>query len=560
MIRKHVLIMAMLACSSMIAWTQTDHHLIQPKFHSYGGDLHYAYIGGDIIRMFGIGQHDIFSARLYISMFNLNGDLLETKGIDELSGEIAEGFTTLSVPFGYTVVLIAFSACDVEGQNPKLALLDPAGEVVWELITELSIPHDSKLLDIKYVESGLFQVADGEIEYFYDFGGDLSEPSKSLVVYDNIQPLFNSGYFFASIDSLLYFIAPDSQVLDSTVFDSKIVDFDAFVFGGLAVLTKDSLHIIDPELDHSRAIPSPELDFVAILRTSQAVWLIADSFQIWQLDDNLQVQNVHELQAETTIRDAMQFGDIIFVAGDTPTGNGMTGMFCLKTYASNFEIGLRNDASIVDIELKDTVHYSVLDLPWHYTINYGRIYVTIANEGVDILNEVTIKFDEPSCPLFCDGRYQSTWQLENLGIVPGDTAKVFLDSLIFYCIPFFPTNICLWTTGPNNEPDANRSNDFFCKKIDHAISLEEPDFTEPISVFPNPATSEINIHVPTNHNTSQPIVIQLINSHGQIVIRQVMSGTQYTVNTTGLTPGLYYVAIEQPSRKTLIKKIVIMRL
>jgi len=62
--------------------------------------------------------------------------------------------------------------------------------------------------------------------------------------------------------------------------------------------------------------------------------------------------------------------------------------------------------------------------------------------------------------------------------------------------------------------------------------------TKAISIFPNPATTEINIVLPANDNTQ----IEISNAMGQVIIKDQ---NKNTIDISNLTNGLYFISVKQ---------------
>jgi aminopeptidase YwaD len=69
-----------------------------------------------------------------------------------------------------------------------------------------------------------------------------------------------------------------------------------------------------------------------------------------------------------------------------------------------------------------------------------------------------------------------------------------------------------------------------------------------ISIFPNPANSEINIVLPSNDNTQ----IEITNAIGQLIIKDQ---NKSKIDISNLKNGLYFISVKH-GQKTYTQKII----
>ncbi|MDO8365506.1 MAG: T9SS type A sorting domain-containing protein [Saprospiraceae bacterium] len=73
------------------------------------------------------------------------------------------------------------------------------------------------------------------------------------------------------------------------------------------------------------------------------------------------------------------------------------------------------------------------------------------------------------------------------------------------------------------------------------ISTKEPISLLDATLFPNPTTGNLNVHL-TNSQTDQGFV-NVSTSSGQIISTVKFQGTKFEINTTQLVQGIYYLTI-----------------
>ena len=124
------------------------------------------------------------------------------------------------------------------------------------------------------------------------------------------------------------------------------------------------------------------------------------------------------------------------------------------------------------------------------------------------------------------------------GIIMGSISAVYLNSEFSY-----PRLMCY------NENDSLiylNSGFISCylPPIDNVIEVSE---TMDISIYPNPATDEINIVTGGVFDTGKPITVTISNYTGQVVFNNTYNTTYATINLNNFTNGLYIVTLSQLS-------------
>ncbi|MEO1259800.1 MAG: T9SS type A sorting domain-containing protein [Bacteroidota bacterium] len=105
----------------------------------------------------------------------------------------------------------------------------------------------------------------------------------------------------------------------------------------------------------------------------------------------------------------------------------------------------------------------------------------------------------------------------------------------------------------NTNRDLNASDelwDFFSSYTlcDEMVSVGENRFESHFSVYPNPASTEVNVVFPIGLETK----ITISDMRGQLLISEI---NQNRIDISSLAKGLYFLKIEE-GQKVLIKKII----
>lgn len=90
----------------------------------------------------------------------------------------------------------------------------------------------------------------------------------------------------------------------------------------------------------------------------------------------------------------------------------------------------------------------------------------------------------------------------------------------------------------------------------NGVSINEVKKETKLKLFPNPASTELNIQLNSNEENKK---IEIIDLLGKKVFSQSISGNSFSkkINTTNLNPGVYFVSVTSNSKPVKTEKIVI---
>jgi hypothetical protein len=86
------------------------------------------------------------------------------------------------------------------------------------------------------------------------------------------------------------------------------------------------------------------------------------------------------------------------------------------------------------------------------------------------------------------------------------------------------------------------------------VSVPESNPEQHVSLFPNPANSEVRVQLNVQSGNSR---VNILNSLGEIVLRKSFTGNSATLDITGLPSGLYLVEIISGSEQHSTQKLII---
>ncbi len=119
---------------------------------------------------------------------------------------------------------------------------------------------------------------------------------------------------------------------------------------------------------------------------------------------------------------------------------------------------------------------------------------------------------------------------------------------------FSMDSIRVFAVVPRPYPYSNRIHYLFLGKrisADYTLGAKVSTQNVSLKVFPNPATSTLNIECPQ----SQHLNVSLFNLIGEQVIQKDFKGSKETIDISALPAGMYFINIEN-ERNVIIKKII----
>lgn len=274
-----------------------------------------------------------------------------------------------------------------------------------------------------------------------------------------------------------------------------------------------------------------------------------------------------------------------------------TGVGPALPYAENFEgnVDIDNDWHVIDAGTSTTWQISnnvsgasgnsALRLPNRY-LSEGDVSqilsypIDLSNTNTDV--EITFKYayakrnssNSERFTFWVSSNCGETWSLRGIWNNNFDTAPMTN-------INWAPSSSSHWETVTIDnlsethlvsnfmfkfEFESDGGNNFYIDDINIqgpvVSSIEEKDISDQISVFPNPATDEVNLMISGEQGYRFDLV--LLNTLGQPVMskgQQVFNGgtDQYTLNTANLSAGVYFMSIETSTGERAVKRLLVVR-
>jgi hypothetical protein len=237
---------------------------------------------------------------------------------------------------------------------------------------------------------------------------------------------------------------------------------------------------------------------------------IAENYCAWQVTGNMMAVKFILNSNAASIAGARVFvGDGSFPAG----GNILNQPFLVSVYASDGLNGLPGT-------LIDSISATVT--------NYGWVKITGLNAFVtaDFYISITQLSNSPDCiPIGVDETAPKVSQSYARNVINGNP----------------------WVLSPYQDLMINAL-------INTNVGLDEPQASEEVKIYPNPANESVKIEF------SEPMkTITLKNSSGQIVLSQnINNQPAFFINTSSMLSGIYFISFDTANGDSLTRKLVVL--
>lgn len=188
----------------------------------------------------------------------------------------------------------------------------------------------------------------------------------------------------------------------------------------------------------------------------------------------------------------------------------------------------------------DTTQIPAWNTGYYYNLQGGGFRLKIENRGPGILESVccNISFGANEDFLICV--QYNTFQrcFDGLHLASGESAWLDFGDVDARVIAHYPTDLCFWTSSPNERPDAHPADDVFCKPFSLKVAAAEP-VALPLQLFPNPASVSATLRLPQGSDAKR---WQLADVSGRIVAQgDCLPGGDVSVQTAHLPGGIYFL-------------------
>ncbi len=288
----------------------------------------------------------------------------------------------------------------------------------------------------------------------------------------------------------------------------------------------------------------------------------------WILGRENNQTTVLNLDSLLQYSNSFSFGDDHVIGGDldiSSTRIALAGVeitaansnMFVKTFLKNgTSVSYHTDAGITDIRYDTVYMVHHIALPPGVSDLFFDTYVTVKNFGQDTLTDVFVNSKFFTYTI-CEYNFYMH-QFTGLNLLPNDTVQLHLGLLwdpMLYCANVCTFDYCFWTSCPNGKVDKDHSNDSICNGFtaDFQTGLQVQKVDNGISVFPNPAESEIFIQLAEEKN--QHLLFEIKNLLGEKILSGELAEKINTIDLATLPPGIYFICIHS-GEKAVTRKFI----
>ncbi len=434
-------------------------------------------------------------------------------------------------------------ACDLLQPTSEVALLDPAGNVIWSKDLWLTwAEHIDLAPDGRILVSGsqMVKLLDQFGDSLATIGLDsLGFPAASWCVWDS-----DSTMMLVRYNGQLERRDLQAEVLASTSL-ADIQDVVRWLDHRLVIGEDGIVHSLDDDLVELIAVDlGAPYDKGSIVIDDSTIWVIGN-IEATELDDSLAIIRTVVLDPDDI------FGDLAFqdfaVDGDTITmvGNPMTAQRpagSIRSVLTDGSTPQHTEDVSIEILTVDSVWYDLMGM---MVYPKARVTVMVSNEGGSLLDHVVVNHWQ-SFTGVCSN-VGTTLHLENLALAPGGSIDATLNEIWLGFAPWSwialnpDQEVCIGALSPNSIYDRDQSDNLACDSVHIVLGLEELTAAPPFVLVQDGHALELRFHSPTTTDFQ----LQLLDISGRVRAEALIprGTTIHRIPSTGLASGVHLVRV-----------------
>lgn len=519
---------------------------------------------------------------IFAVIFDQKGEILHRKRLALPNAEIHQVEDVVAMPDGGFVISVGLQLCDAGFNEFAIQRYDSTGQLIWSrspdnienLCSRLALCADGNLMGTdRYYYVYKFDVDNGTtlwkypmhvpwLNFFFigDFevipgtdniisvgSPDFQYWEQSVVSGDKKYILYNalpvppytspkkifgnaSGYYYTFIDSTLYRFNQFSEYQELNKYPFPIQD---------AALSNQSIFLLYQQAGAERLVTTDLLGTV-ISDVPLSSSSMLSAHLLGTHDGTFVVAGVNGSGPDSGIAPWLQF-------------NATNTWF--RTFTNPAEPPAEmDDVALAEIVQEEPLAVSEITLSWppgiRYNIAGGDFSVLIANHGQTVLDKVDVLVGfEWNDTWICYERPAIRKRFTQLALLPGESKLLDFGDIYAGFQPAVPTEICFWTSAPNERPDNNPDDDIYCHKV--IVNADEPQIHSHLRIFPNPANDFLKVEHSDLFGSGD---WQLSNSVGQVVASGSLSKGEQVLELEirSFPDGFYFLTIGNWTAKLVI--------
>jgi hypothetical protein len=529
----------------------------------------------------------IFKDTLFIAIIDQDGQLLLRKNLVVPESETQEWMDLLTLPDGGILATFLSTYCDGGKYYLSVQKLDDQGDLIWE-------KNASEDLEITRLPEKWFVAPDGSVigatldhvwKLDLNTGTILENPeliganqgSNFVVAYQHIPD--TEDFFALGVPSVQLW-----HKSGSSTFPKYNLVQTLELPNGMGIELKPGgngwfygynpyerqfervNYALHHEVVHNIYMPESYLIDFEISGSILYYGLKDSLLRLKKIDiQNQVVETIETLDLRRNLRDISVQNGWMALAGseflnkiDTPNWyptNSAAWVSAISVSSPNNPTSLP-DAAVTEIAQSYPMNIEEINsipLGNLYNIYGGGFKIKVTNVGPIILNRVNlnIEFDRIITPNFiCYSIAAKQKQFTNLNLGPGESTWLDFGDVEAQGQAEVPTEICFWTSSPNEQPDAVHENDQFCHPVTYVVAAHELD-SDAFSFMPNPADQFADLFFQEDL-AGEPW--QLFDALGRLMRAGVCpGGNTLRLETEQLPNGFYLFQVKNRVSKLLVQ-------
>lgn len=201
----------------------------------------------------------------------------------------------------------------------------------------------------------------------------------------------------------------------------------------------------------------------------------------------------------------------------------------------------------------DTTRFPAFPSGYVYNLFGGGFRVKIRNLGNAPLSQVCVNTSFQRNEFFdiCYNVSARQKHFSNLNLAPGESVWLDFGDIQANGQAVLPSQICFWTSSPNQQPDAIHEDDRKCHPASYTVGVKNPDFAA-FTLSPNPADGFAEISFSENMEEEK---WQIFDPAGRLCADGICLGNGQTirVETAQLPAGFYLISIQNRTAKLVVQ-------
>jgi hypothetical protein len=439
---------------------------------------------------------------------------------------------------------------------------DLNGFLLWEKEESPDIPWFLPVEETKLLPglNGTFWVCKGDKPRLYSGGGDPIGTGPLAV------PLF-SGYIRLPDDVLVTYgteglarYSPGLNGVQLGLFGYDILKAVRMPDGRYVVMTQNQLLITDEDFVVEKEIAHGQPDVKDVAASGNRILLLCSDLpkKILRFDTTLALIETVTIPTEAVFQPSLCAidGQRLIVAGEEydPDLAQVAGVRALPL-DTTFSFEGTCDAALTGIQVpKPPKGSGVSD---YHQIVFDSVTVTLKNEGIDTLHNVAINAILGHYNIGCPGLAPYHQIFYDLNLLPQTSKEIYIGKIVQFGTFSVPaqTQLCFWTTLPNDSLDLDRTNNRTCQSFNVIVNAPEPPPMVSLQISPNPASDAFTLNWSSDVNARA--LARLFDAAGRQVIETQVSSGRWTFQRGALPAGLYNLLLTDDKGRVYSGKLVL---